>query len=1333
MTLKKMLKLGIIASSIWTIHYTTAQATLAQESSLANDNTSNSSTTDEKVSNVPDSPQSLAPSIRPREVKFNSNADFENWSEDKQPAHDINRSSVPLMSRVNGSKVVNPLANPEAKVHAVSLMNSKAADHASVGGDEFKAYAFDYWQYVDSITFWDGPIPSPDVIDTAHRNGVPVYGTLFFDWSDSIDKQEKFLDFIKEDSPNSNTFPLARQIVKMAKYYGFDGYFINQETTGELLKNKGEQMRQFMLYAKEYAQSINYPIRFAWYDAMTTYGTRYHIDGVNHYNQSFVTPNENGTVPADEFFANFRWSTRTNDDSISTMNSIGRNPYDVYAGFELQARSYNTPVRRHHLIGSNQKTKLSIGLYTPDSVLGLSPHAEDYHKNENIFWTGHNGDPTTSDDSHPVWSGISRYVIDKTALTGTTFNTSFNTGHGKKWFINGQASRQSEWNYRSVAGISPTWRWWINSNGEKLTADYDFDSAYNGGNSLVFSGNMSQGTQNDVMLYASNLDVTPTSKLSVSHKGGQQATIQIGVSTSPNYDENSFHYYTLTPSNDWSTNTFDLSQLANQKIHAIKLRVNNTQADNQFKFNLGQISISPNQDAPSAPESGQILDKRLSHAQLAEGIIHFDKVDGADYYEVYQQYGNEWQLITGSSNNTIYLSKITRPQDATGTTQPLKVVAVGKNGVRSAETIVPFEWELTTSDTTVPRPLAENVVLGATVTGSSVPQQAGSEGIESMLNGTITSNSDKWSSHARQATVDIRLTQPRTIRRWAMDHAGAGGESVNDGLMNTKDFDLYYKDENGNWQLAHSIRNNIAHVTDVELERPITAQEWRLHVLTSDNGTPWKAIRIYNWRMYETLDNESNNLPMSSAHATSLANNHVQVSFDNVPAGTTVTLYSDKEATNPLATATADRDGRLVFPVMKDTPLSSLIYYRAQMPGKELSYTLAMPYQKVQKTVQELVYTPLQKTVYKKEEALDLTGGSIRALYVDGTSEVFALTHLAITVTGFNNEQVGKQSLTIQFLDQTLSDVQNVFVSDQPMDTRKLLDVSLTKKPKVQYYVSQPLDIRKGELTLTYTDGHSEIIPLTNEQVKVTGYDSAKIGKQTLTITYTDRQIPLEINVEKEPINTQYLDQKLSEVEALLETPRFLNATKDTQEALLKVIADSKKLLADDNKTNELLNEQVTLLDKAVADLKEQPKNEEPAPSKPDTDDTNSGTNGNNTSSMSTEQPGSNNPSSNNPGSNDPGSNDPGSNDPGSNDPGSNDPGSNDPGSNDPGSNDPGSNNPGSNDKDKDKDKDKNKHKNNNTLLPETGTDSSPLSLLGYTILGALGITSFKKHKKTKQ
>ena len=85
-------------------------------------------------------------------------------------------------------------------------------------------------------------------------------------------------------------------------------------------------------------------------------------------------------------------------------------------------------------------------------------------------------------------------------------------------------------------------------------------------------------------------------------------------------------------------------------------------------------------------------------------------------------------------------------------------------------------------------------------------------------------------------TVDIRLTQPRTIVRWVMDHAGAGGESVDDGKMNTRDFDLYYKDEAGEWKLAKEVRGNKAHVSDITLDHPIKAQDWRLHVITADTA-----------------------------------------------------------------------------------------------------------------------------------------------------------------------------------------------------------------------------------------------------------------------------------------------------------------------------------------------------------------------------------------------------------------------------------------------------------------------------------------------------------------
>lgn len=46
---------------------------------------------------------------------------------------------------------------------------------------------FSNWQYIDQLVYWGGSAgegiivpPSPDVTDAAHKNGVPVLGTIFF-------------------------------------------------------------------------------------------------------------------------------------------------------------------------------------------------------------------------------------------------------------------------------------------------------------------------------------------------------------------------------------------------------------------------------------------------------------------------------------------------------------------------------------------------------------------------------------------------------------------------------------------------------------------------------------------------------------------------------------------------------------------------------------------------------------------------------------------------------------------------------------------------------------------------------------------------------------------------------------------------------------------------------------------------------------------------------------------------------------------------------------------------------------------------------------------------
>ena len=1135
----------------------------------------------------PDVPKNTEKTLKPKEIKFNSWEDLLKWEPGAREGDAINRGSVALASRRTGH-LVNEKASKEAKVQALSNTNSKAKDHASVGGEEFKAYAFDYWQYLDSMVFWEGLVPTPDVIDAGHRNGVPVYGTLFFNWSNSIADQEKFAEALKQDPDGS--FPIARKLVDMAKYYGYDGYFINQETTGDLVEPLGEKMRQFMLYTKEYAAKVNHPIKYSWYDAMTYNYGRYHQDGLGEYNYQFMQP-EGDKVPADNFFANFNWDKAKNDYTIATANWIGRNPYDVFAGLELQqGGSYKTKVKWNDILDDNGKLRLSLGLFAPDTITSLGKTGEDYHKNEDIFFTGYQGDPTGQKPADKDWYGIANLVADRTPAVGNTFTTSFNTGHGRKWFVDGKVSKDSEWNYRSVSGVLPTWRWWQKSTGDKLKASYDFEDAYNGGTSLKFAGDISGATKQDVNLYSTRLKVTDTTKLHVAHKGGKGTKVYVEFATKKDYtygDEAARKE--LTVSDNWTTDDFDLSALAGKTIYGIKLYFENDKDLKGYQFNLGQLTISNNQDAPQAPTTVAVAKQVLKNAQEAEAVVQFKGNKDADFYEVYEKDGDSWKLLTGSSSTTIYLPKVSRSASAQGTTQELKVVAVGKNGVRSEAATTTFDWGMTVKDTSLPKPLAENIVPGATVIDSTFPKTEGGEGIEGMLNGTITSLSDKWSSGQLSGSVDIRLTQPRTVVRWVMDHAGAGGESVNDGLMNTKDFDLYYKDADGQWKLAKEVRGNKAHVTDITLDKPITAQDWRLNVVTSDNGTPWKAIRIYNWKMYEKLDTESVNIPMAKAAARSLGNNKVQVGFADVPAGATITVYDNPNSQTPLATLKSEVGGDLASAPLDLTNQSGLLYYRTQLPGKEISNVLAVSVPKDDRRIKSVsLETGPKKTSYAEGEDLDLRGGVLRVQYEGGAEdELIRLTHAGVSVSGFDTHHKGEQNLTLQYLGQPVHANLSVTVTSQDEASPKtILGIEVSQEPKKDYLVGDNLDLSEGRFAVAYSNDTMEEHSFTDEGVEISGYDAQKTGRQTLTLRYQGHEVNFDVLVSpKAALNDEYLKQEITAVQGRQSTVAYTFSSEDKQATLVEKLNGAKAVAENHGASQEDVNQALNELKQAGANL----------------------------------------------------------------------------------------------------------------------------------------------------
>ena len=110
---------------------------------------------------------------------------------------------------------------------------------------------------------------------------------------------------------------------------------------------------------------------------------------------------------------------------------------------------------------------------------------------------------------------MARFVTDSSVIQEMPFTTNFNSGHGKQYFVNGKIASDLEWNNRSIQDIMPTWRWWIRGEGSKINVSYDFDKAYNGGNSLKFSGALDANSDNDTMLYSTKLPITDSTKVRV--------------------------------------------------------------------------------------------------------------------------------------------------------------------------------------------------------------------------------------------------------------------------------------------------------------------------------------------------------------------------------------------------------------------------------------------------------------------------------------------------------------------------------------------------------------------------------------------------------------------------------------------------------------------------------------------------------------------------------------------------------------------------------------------------------------------------------------------------
>ena len=153
--------------------------------------------------------------------------------------------------------------------------------------------------------------------------------------------------------------------------------------------------------------------------------------------------------------------------------------------------------------------------------------------------------------------------------------------------------------------------------------------------------------------------------------------------------------------------------------------------------------------------------------------------------------------------------------------------------------------------------------------------------------------------------------------------------------------------------------------------------------------------------------------------------------------------------------------------------------------------------------------TPPLKTEYVENDKLDTAGMKFNVTYDNGYARTVTS---GLKITGFDSENVGKQTVTVSYRGKSATFEVNV-------SEKKVVDAEFEFPNDIKIIQGEDLDLSSGKVILTYSDGSQQII---KKGYAVTGFDKTKVGKQNITITYRDFSTDLEVAVEEkqEPEHT---------------------------------------------------------------------------------------------------------------------------------------------------------------------------------------------------------------------
>ena len=451
----------------------------------------------------------------------------------------VNQDFVNWWNWTNGTAAANvsrkiAMWTPIGFGHAVKAAESP---FMAMPNGIYNSEVFSMWQYISHWGLWSEYfmcMPG-NFADVAHKNGVSVSTHVSTSWGTS---------YTSDDNTWGGTiYNLSQNTSKATdfiKKHGIDGIGWNSEWSGTSLNTYAQTLNEKVAAAinsqwsgikDPVTKNVTVATDNLWYDGVTETSGPSFDNGLNSSTDDFFV-NTKTKAKRSSFFFNYNWNSNSSNPrglylptSATNAKKDGRNPYDNYAGFNLQGKepqlSSGTSAASDKRWAYLQTQEASIGLWSGHdtnmfwearNTNGSDPYKSQltYQRLLERWFTGQNADgcsplnndididESLSNDLNENFFGMSKFVAAQSTLcwdlATEPFITYFNLGNGKFFNYKGKRQHSSEWYNIGVQDYLPTWRWWWSSEvlgttaTTSMKAAFDWNDAWFGGSSLHITG-----------------------------------------------------------------------------------------------------------------------------------------------------------------------------------------------------------------------------------------------------------------------------------------------------------------------------------------------------------------------------------------------------------------------------------------------------------------------------------------------------------------------------------------------------------------------------------------------------------------------------------------------------------------------------------------------------------------------------------------------------------------------------------------------------------------------------------------------------------------------------